>query len=68
VLSGVARFPADPGRRWELVELEHRFVREGAEVIRSNRLARRCVAADGSERLEPVAENRARVLYAVPDV
>lgn len=66
-LHGEARFPVDPGLRWELVELDHRFVRSGGATWRENRLVRRTLR-DGEVVAEAlVAENRARTLYEVAD-
>lgn len=66
-LHGEARFPADPGLRWELVELDHRFVREGAATWRENRLVRRTRRGGEVVAEALVAENRARTLYPVAD-
>lgn len=52
-----------------VMETDHRFYREGGVVWRENRLWREALEP-GSARLlwrELVAENRCRVLYAVPD-
>lgn len=66
-LAGAARVTAPPAARWEVIERDHRFVREGDAVFRENRLLRRRVGAgEGAEEL--VAANRARVLYAVEGV
>ena len=65
-LIGEARFPLDPGLRFELVETHHRFFRAEGGIWRESRLARRRISAEGSL-LEPVAVNRARVCYPVPE-
>ncbi|HEX9399348.1 MAG TPA: VanW family protein [Anaeromyxobacter sp.] len=67
-LRGAARFQHDPGVRFEVIERDHRFFREGDAVVRANRLVRRRLGPYGEVAEEPVAENRARVLYDVPGV
>jgi vancomycin resistance protein VanW len=68
VLRGSARLTGDPGVRWELVEREPRFTREDGAVFRSNRLVRRRLDGAGGAVEEPIAVNRARVLYPVAGV
>jgi len=66
-LHGRARFLRDPGLRWEVVEVAHRFARRQGVVFRENRLVRRCHVPGGGSKDEPLAENRARVAYVVPE-
>lgn len=65
-LYGAVLMPRDPGFRCEVLEVEHRFVRRGGDIWRENRLVRRTHTA-GASRDEPLGENRARVLYPVPE-
>lgn len=61
-LVGKLRWPRDPGQQWELVEADHRFVREGGDVYRENSLYRRERTTGAVTFL---AHNRAKVTYAV---
>ncbi len=65
-MQGEARLAADPGARWEVVERDARFIRDGKDVLRENRLWRVRTGPDGSRSEELVTENRAVVLYPVP--
>jgi len=65
-LHGEARLARDPGVCWEVVQTRHRFVRRDGKVWRENRVARRRVAA-GVVAVEPLLENRAQVVYPVPE-
>lgn len=64
MLNGELRSESDPGWRFEVVERDHRFFREGDQWFRENRICRRLMAADGSvEREQLIAHNIGRVLY-----
>ncbi len=65
-LCGQVRLLEDPGRTWDVVETDHRFVRRAQGVWRENRLIRRETGPDGTVRNERIADNRARVTYPVP--
>ncbi len=54
--------------RFEVIERDHRFFRDGDAVVRANRLVRRRLGPSGEVTEEPVAENHARVLYDVAGV
>lgn len=64
MLRGELYCEFDPGWRFEVVERDHRFFREGDQWFRENRIYRRLMAADGSvEREQLIAHNVGRVLY-----
>jgi vancomycin resistance protein VanW len=67
-LHGAARLGADPGVRVELVERDHRFVREGEAVFRENRLLVRTLRGGEVVCEREAWRSRARVLYEVPEL
>ncbi|MCA9677271.1 MAG: VanW family protein [Kofleriaceae bacterium] len=63
-LVGELRTARDPGWRVEVVEHDHRFVREPDGWWRENRIRRRIVRVDGTLLCDQeIAHNRARVMY-----
>jgi vancomycin resistance protein VanW len=66
-LHGAARRPVDTGVRYALVERDHRFVREGLQVLRQNRLYRVASRPGAADVELLLAENCARVCYPVPE-
>lgn len=65
-LRGALRCATDPGLTVEVYEVGHRFVRDAAGVVwRENQLRRRIADRDGPLIDQRIADNRARVAYAV---
>lgn len=62
-LHGEARSPRDPGARWEVEEVAHRFFREGDVYYRENRLIRHEIRQGRRVGSAPLVDNRARVAY-----
>jgi vancomycin resistance protein VanW len=65
-LHGALTAPQPPDDRWELVERDHRYEREGESVFRCNTLVRIRVDRAGRRTEQPFASHRARVLYPLP--
>lgn len=68
-LVGQLRSDAEPPMRYEVLERDHRFVRDGDSVLRCNRIVRRPISeSQESEDVEvTLFENRCRVGYPVAD-
>lgn len=65
-VHGEIAMPEAIADTWQVIEEQSRFLRDGADVLRTNQLVRVHTDANGRQTREPWAHHRARVRYPVP--